>query len=106
MPTKCPQQQPQQAIQGGGTINSPSRGHGKQGFGVRLIVMVRLGRCPSSSFCLCRLWDQMVDTILYLLLDIYLDGFPDSFFSGYVRVNWKIPFKWISFPTKRTSVDT
>ena len=38
-------------------------------------------------------------------LDTYLDGIPDRFVSGYVHVNWKIPSKWISFSTKRTSVE-
>ena len=42
--------------------------------------MVRLGRCRSSSSCLRRLRDQMVDMIPYLLLDNYLDGIPDSLF--------------------------
>ena len=67
--------------------------------------MVRLGRCRSLSFRLLRLRDQMVDMIPYLLSDTYLNGIHDSFFSGYVHVNWKIPSKWISFSTKRTSVD-
>ena len=87
-------------------LDPPSCGHGDQGFGVPFIVMVRLGRYPSSSFRLRRLCDQMVDTIPYLLLDTYLNGIPDSFFYGYIRVNWKIPSKWVSFPTKRTSADT
>jgi hypothetical protein len=67
--------------------------------------MVRLRRCRSSNFRLRCLRDSMVDMIPYLLLDTYLDGIPASFFSGYVHVNWKIPSKWISFSTKRTSVD-
>jgi len=67
--------------------------------------MVRLGRCQLSSFCLYCLRDRMVDTIPYLLLDTYLNGIPDSFFFRYIHVNWKIPSKWISFHTKRTSVD-
>jgi hypothetical protein len=73
--------------------------------GWRLILMVRLGRCGSLSFRLHCSRDQMVDMIPYLLLETYLDGIPDRFFSGYVHVNWKIPSKWISFSTKRTSVD-
>ena len=67
--------------------------------------MVRLGRCQPSSFCLHCLRDRMVDTIPYLPVDTYLDGILDSFFPRYVHVNWQIPSKWISFSTKRTSVD-
>ena len=82
-PPKRPQQQPQQAIRGlAEPLNPPSGGHGEQGFGVRLIVMVRLGRCRSSSFRLCRLYNQMVGTIPCLLLDTYLDDISDGFFSN------------------------
>ena len=67
--------------------------------------MVMVGECRSSSFGLRRLCNSMVVTIPYLTLDTYLDRILDSFFFRYVQVNRKIPSKWISFPTKRTSVD-
>ena len=62
-------------------LNPPNRGHGEQCLGWQLIVMVELGRCWLSSFFLLCLRDQMVDMIPYLLLDIYLDGIHDRFFS-------------------------
>ena len=47
----------------------------------------------------------MVDTLLYLALDAYLDGILDTFLSRYVHVSFEIPSKWISFSTNRTPVD-
>ena len=60
--------------------------------GRRLIVMVRLGRCQPSSFCLRRLRDRMVDTIPYLSLDTYVDGILDSFFPWYVHGITHLPY--------------
>ena len=69
----------------------------------RLIVMVVE---MSGVVVFCRLSDDMVDTLLYLPMDAYLDGILDTFLSRYVHVNFEIPSKWISFSTNRTPVDT
>ena len=68
----------------------------------RLIVMVAE---MSGVVVFCSLSADIVDTLLYLPMDTYLDGILDSFLSRYVQVNLEIPSKWISFSTNRTSVD-
>ena len=48
--------------------------------GQQLMVMIMVGDMLVVAFLSCCLCNRMVDMILYLLLDTYLEGILDSFF--------------------------